>query len=322
MLRSRLIGVGSYLPEKVVSNDDLSKIVDTSDEWIYERTGIKRRHILSEEESTSTISLKAAKQALSMSGLTGRDIDLIILATATPDKTFPATAAIIQRELGSQGSAFDIQAACSGFLYAMTIADSMLKNRQAKTALVIGAESLSRITNWKDRNTCVLFGDGSGAAIFRAEESKENIEGFGIYDMIIRSDGNQFDLLCSSGGAATSEDCGKITMNGREVYRHAVTNLTAIAEEILTRNNLSHKDLDWFVPHQANMRIIESVVQKIGISMDKVILTIEDTANTSAASIPIALTKGFQEGKIKEGDLILLDAMGGGFTWAAGLLRV
>lgn len=322
MLRSRLLGVGSYLPERIVTNDDLAKIVDTSDEWIYERSGIKRRHILAEDECTSTSSIKAAKEALAMSGLKGEDIDLIILATATPDKTFPATAAIIQRELGAKGAAFDIQAACSGFLYAMSIADSMLKNRQATTALVIGAESLSRITNWQDRNTCVLFGDGAGAAIFRAEEATDSIQSFGIHDMIIRSDGNQFDLLCSSGGAATSEDCGKITMNGREVYRHAVTNLTSIAEEILTRNHLSHQDLDWFIPHQANMRIIESVVQKIALPMDKVILTIEDTANTSAASIPIALAKGFTDGKLKAGDLILFDAMGGGFTWAAGLLRL
>ncbi len=322
MLRSRFLGVGSYLPAKIVTNDDLAKIVDTSDEWIYERTGIKRRHQLAPDESTSVIALKAARQALSMANLNGEDIDLIILATATPDKTFPATAALLQRELGAKGAAFDIQAACSGFLYATSIADSMLKNRLAKTALVIGADSLSRITNWSDRNTCVLFGDGAGAAIFRAEEGNEDINSFGIHDMIIRSDGNQFDLLCSDGGAATSEKCGKITMNGREVYRHAVTNLTDIAEEILARNHLTHQDLDWFIPHQANIRIIESVVQKIAMPMEKVILTIEDTANTSAASIPIALDKGLRDGRIKAGDLVLLDAMGGGFTWAAGLLRI
>jgi len=325
MLTSRMIGFGSFLPSKIVTNDDLAKMVDTSDEWIFTRTGIRTRHIAGDGESTSTLAIEAAKNALKSAKMEASDIDLIVLATATPDKTFPATASLIQKAIGGSKTcaAFDVGAACSGFVYALSCADGMLKGGLAKTALVIGAETLSRICDWTDRTTCVLFGDGAGAVVLKAfEEDEHSIKNKGVYENIIRSDGSMFDLLVSTGGASTSEFCGKITMNGREVYKHAVNNISNIILELLAKNNLKTTDIDWYVPHQANIRIIESIADKINIPLERFILTIDKTANISSASIPIALDTGIKSGRIKSGDLIMMATMGGGFTWSAGLVRI
>ena len=320
---SQLAGCGSYLPQNVVTNDDLAKKVDTTDEWIIARTGVKQRHFVADEEFTSDIALEASKRALEHAGVDGAEIDLIVVGTTTPDRTFPATAVRLQKDLGcGSGAAFDVQAVCSGFIYALSIVDSMIQTGQAKTALVVGADTLSRLINWQDRTTCVLFGDGAGAVVVKAVEVEEqSTDNAGILSTHIHSDGNLEELLYCDGGPSTTQSSGYITMVGKEVFRHAVTNLAAVVNEALEANDLHNSDIDWLVPHQANKRIIDSTVKKLKMSMDKVILTVEDHANTSAASIPLALDHGVREGLIKRGDLLLMEAMGGGLTWGAALVR-
>lgn len=322
-LRSRIIGIGSFLPERISTNDDMAKIVDTSDEWIVERTGIRVRHFADENMSSSVMAVKAAQQALDNAGVAGDDLDLIVLATVTPDKTFPATAVYVQAALGMKhGCAFDIVAACSGFLYALRMADNMIRLGQVKTALVVGVETLSKITDFKDRNTCVLFGDGAGCVVLRAEESKGTPADRGVLDTLIYSDGSYAPDLCSTGGPSTNHEVGYITMNGREVFRHAAVNMAEVSQEILDKNGVALDDVDWLVPHQANIRILEATAKRLGIPMEKVISTVGLHANTSAASIPLALAEGVKNGKIKEGQLLLLPGMGAGFTWGASLIRL
>lgn len=322
-LRSRIIGIGSFLPEHIRTNDDMAKIVDTSDEWIVERTGIRVRHFADENMSSSVMATKAAQQALANAGLTGDDLDLIVLATVSPDKTFPATAVYVQAALGmKRGCAFDVVAACSGFLYALRMADNMIRLGQVKTALVVGVETLSKITDFKDRNTCVLFGDGAGCVVLRAEEGKGTPADRGVLDTLIYSDGSYAPDLCSTGGPSTNHEVGYITMNGREVFRHAAVNMAEVSQEILEKNGVALADVDWLVPHQANIRILEATAKRLGIPMEKVISTVDLHANTSAASIPLALAEGVKSGKLKEGQLLLLPGMGAGFTWGASLIRL
>lgn len=327
--RSVVRAVGGYLPEKIVTNEDLEKLVDTSDSWIEERTGIKERRIAAEGELTSNLGLKAARQALERAGMDATEIDLIILATSTPDNTFPATAVTIQAELGiTSGAAFDLQAVCSGFVFAMTTADQYIRTGQAKNVLVIGAETFSRILDWEDRTTCVLFGDGAGAVILSSvpedgpelgmEDSKTKR---GIIASRLRSDGRYRDKLYVDGGPSSTQTTGFLRMHGREVFRHAVTNISDVIEETLETANLSIDDIDWFVPHQANERILVGTAKKIGLPFEKVIMTVARHGNTSAASIPLALNEAHEAGKIKPGDMVLLEAMGGGFTWGAVLVK-
>lgn len=321
-LRSRIAGVGSFLPEHVSTNDDMAKIVDTSDEWIVERTGIHVRHFADENTSSSVMAIKAAEQALKAANMTGDDLDMIVVATITPDKTFPSTAVYVQAGLGMKhGYAFDVSAACSGFLYALRAADNAIRLGQAKTALVVGVETLSRITDFKDRNTCVLFGDGAGCVVLRAEEGDGTSADRGVLDTLIYSDGGYAPDLCATGGPSTNHDVGYITMNGREVFRHAAVNMAEVSVEILEKNGVALDDVDWLVPHQANIRILEATAKRLNIPMEKVISTVGLHANTSAASIPLALAHGVQEGKIKAGQLLLLPGMGAGFTWGASLIR-
>lgn len=321
-LRSRIAGVGSFLPEHVSTNDDMAKIVDTSDEWIVERTGIHVRHFADENTSSSVMAIKAAEQALKAANMTGDDLDMIVVATITPDKTFPSTAVYVQAGLGMKhGYAFDVSAACSGFLYALRAADNAIRLGQAKTALVVGVETLSRITDFKDRNTCVLFGDGAGCVVLRAEEGDGTPADRGVLDTLIYSDGGYAPDLCATGGPSTNHDVGYITMNGREVFRHAAVNMAEVSVEILEKNGVDLDDVDWLVPHQANIRILEATAKRLNIPMEKVISTVGLHANTSAASIPLALAHGVQEGKIKAGQLLLLPGMGAGFTWGASLIR-
>lgn len=323
--RSLIQSVGGHLPEKILTNADLTKMVDTSDEWITERTGIKERRIAAEGELTSDLALKAAKQAIERAGIEATDIDLIILATSTPDQTFPATAVTIQAALGiTQGAAFDVQAVCSGFVFALTTADQYIRSGQAKCVLVIGAETFSRILDWQDRTTCVLFGDGAGALLVKAEpvdEKQEDNGQSGIIASCLRSDGRYRDKLYVDGGPSSTQTTGHLRMEGREVFRHAVTNISDVIEETLEQSGLTIDDVDWFVPHQANQRILAGTAKKLGLPMDKVIITVAEHGNTSAASIPLALNVGYEAGKIKPGDMVLLEAMGGGFTWGAVLLR-
>lgn len=319
--RSVLKAVGGFLPEKIVTNADMEKIVDTSDEWIRERTGIKERRIAADHEKTSDLAIKAARQALERANMPAEEIDLIILATSTPDNTFPATAVTIQAELGiTGGAAFDMQAVCSGFVFAMTTADQFIRSGQAKNVLVIGAETFSRLLDWQDRTTCVLFGDGAGAVILSAlpvEEAPDH----GILASRLRSDGRYRDKLYVDGGPSTTQTTGHLRMHGREVFRHAVTNISDVIEETLEEAGLNIGDVDWFVPHQANERILVGTAKKIGLPFEKVIMTVAYHGNTSAASIPLALNEAYEAGKIKPGDMILLEAMGGGFTWGAVLLK-
>lgn len=324
---SRLVGCGSYLPEKLLTNDDLAKIVDTSDEWITERTGIKQRYIAAEGQLTSDLAREAALKALDYAGVKASDLDLIVIGTTTPDDTFPATAVKLQAQLGMNGgAAFDLQAVCSGFIYALSVVDSMIRAGQAKTALVIGAETMSRILDWEDRGTCVLFGDGAGAVVVRAEngigenEPRRNLRR-GILSTHIHSDGNYRDILLCSGGVSSTGHAGVIKMAGKEVFRHAVNNLSEVVGEALAANNLTAADIDWLVPHQANQRIIEGTRRKLGLDAKKLVLTIDRHANTSAASIPLALDTAVRDGRIQEGDLVLMEAMGGGLTWGAALAR-
>jgi 3-oxoacyl-[acyl-carrier-protein] synthase-3 len=319
-LRSRLLGCGSYLPEKIVTNDDLAKYVDTSDEWITTRTGIKQRHMVSDDELTSDLARKAALNAIEHAGIDVQEIDLIVLGTTTPDNTFPSTATKLQAQLGlTHGFALDVQAVCSGFMYAMAMADSFLKTGQAKTALVIGAESFTRLLDWEDRTTCVLFGDGAGAVILRAEEGDNNAPG--IISTHLHSDGRYQDILMVDGGPSSTQTTGHVRMAGKEVFRHAVVNLTEVVKEALAANDLSAADVDWIVPHQANKRILDGTAKKLKIDPNKVIVTVDRHANTSAASIPLALDEAVRDGRIKRGDLLILEAMGGGLTWGSALVR-
>lgn len=312
-------GVGAYLPERVVTNDELAKIVDTSDEWIVGRTGIRERRIAADNESTSTMGAAAARQALERAGLSPGDVDLIITATATPDLTFPATAALIQRELGIEnGAAFDVSAACAGFIYGLTLADSLMATDQAHTALVIGAEKLSCFLDWTDRSTCVLFGDGAGAVVLTREDGGVR----GLIGHQIRTDGRYMDILYSDGGPSTNGKVGHVRMTGKEVYRHAVTKMADAVEQVCARERIALCDIDWFIPHQANLRIIEVVAERLKISMEQVIVTISTHGNTSAASIPLALSEALGDGRIKRGDLLCLASLGGGISWGASLLRL
>jgi len=321
LIRSVFKGSGSALPVKCMSNDELAELVDTSDAWIRERTGIAMRHIAGEGETTGTLATAAARAALADAGIAPSEVDLIILATATPDSTFPATAATVQAELGCNGGiAFDVAAVCSGFLYALATADSLLRTGMAKCALVIGAETFSRILDWEDRATCVLFGDGAGAMVLRAEEVPE--DGPGVLASRLHADGAHRDLLHTDGGPSTTGTVGKVRMKGREVFRHAVVNLAAVLREVLEATGHAATDVDWVVPHQANLRILDATARKLGLPFDKVIVTVDRHANTSAASVPLAFDVARRDGRIKAGDLVMLEAMGGGFTWGASLLRV
>ncbi|WP_448128744.1 beta-ketoacyl-ACP synthase III [Wolbachia pipientis] len=317
MNKSFILSTGSYLPRKMLSNNEIASIVETSDEWIRQRTGIVQRHIADEGELTSDLAVNAAKSAIEKAKISVDEIDLIIVATTTPDKTFPSCATIVQSKLKCKNAfAFDVQAACSGFIYAVTVADSLIKsNNRIKYALVIGAEIMSRIVDWEDRSTCVLFGDGAGAVVMKSEMGRSGIISTNLY-----SDGN-VDILCTNGGISSTGDSGKICMNGREVFKHAVDKLTASVEETLKCNNLKITDIDWLIPHQANIRIIEAVVKKLDFPIEKVINTVDKHANTSAASIPLALDYAIQESKIKSGNLALLISIGAGLTWGSVLLH-
>ena len=317
-LRAVIKGTGSALPENRVSNAELAARVDTSDEWIVERTGIKFRHIAAPHETTATLATDAARKALDSAGMTAADIDLIIVATATPDQTFPASATIVQHALGCNGGvAFDVAAVCSGFLYAFSVAESMIRAGSAKNALVIGSETFSRILDWEDRTTCVLFGDGAGAVVLCGEIGTR-----GVIATRLHADGKHNELLYVDGGPSTTGTVGKLRMKGREVFRHAVTNLANVMTETLAVAEIDASDVDWVVPHQANARIIDATAKKLGLDPAKVVMTVDQHANTSAASVPLALDVAVRDGRIKAGDIIVLEAMGGGFTWGASVVRM
>ncbi|QYE33669.1 ketoacyl-ACP synthase III [Polymorphobacter sp. PAMC 29334] len=320
--RSVILGTGSYLPDRILTNSDLAASVDTTDEWIVERTGIRQRHIAADGELTSDLGAAAARRALAAAGLTADDVDLIVVATATPDQTFPSCATVIQHKLGMvRGVAFDVAAVCSGFLYALSVADAMLVTGAANTALVIGAETFSRLLDWSDRGTCVLFGDGAGAVVLRAENAPGTSADRGILASKLHSDGRYNDLLYVDGGPGSTGTVGKLRMKGREVFRHAVTNLASVMTETLAAAGLAATDVAWVVPHQANLRILEGTAKKLGLPIERVIVTVDGHANTSAASVPLALDAAVRDGRIKRGDLLILEAMGGGFTWGAAAVR-
>ncbi len=320
-IRSVVRGIGSYLPERILSNADLACRVETSDDWIVQRTGIRQRHIAAEGEYTSHLALKAAERALADAGFAARDIDLIVLATATPDQTFPATAVTVQAELGiTRGAAFDLQAVCSGFVFALATADAHLKTGAFQRALVIGAETFSRILDWEDRGTCVLFGDGAGAMIIEAVQV-DDAKGAGLITHHLRSDGRHRSKLYVDGGPSTTGTAGHLRMEGREVFKHAVGMITDVIVDAFAATGESADSIAWFVPHQANRRIIDASAQKLGIAPEKVVITVDLHGNTSAASIPLALDVAVKDGRVKRGDLVLLEAMGGGFTWGSALIR-
>ena len=322
LIRSVVIGCGSYLPEKIVSNDELAKRVETTDEWIRRRTGIQRRHIAAPQEKTSDLALAAARAALANAKIEASSLDVIILATTTPDNTFPATATKVQAALGlTHGFAFDVQAVCSGFVYALAVADNFIRLGQATRALVIGAETFSRLLDWSDRGTCVLFGDGAGAVVLEAAEGKGDANDRGILSTHLHSDGRSYDLLYTDGGPGSTGTTGHVKMEGQEVFRHAVQRLSEVVDEALAANKLKPEQIDWLVPHQANQRIIDGTAHKLNLPPERVVTTIADHANTSAASIPLALAVASADGRLKQGQLVLLDAMGGGFTWGAALVR-
>ena len=325
MTGSRILGSGSALPERIVTNAELAAKIDTSDEWIVERTGIRQRHIAGDDETTATLAIEAARKALYDAGLDAKDIDLIVLATATPDNTFPATATKVQNALGCNGGiAFDVAAVCSGFLYALTTADSLLKTGQARRALVIGAETFSRILDWEDRTTCVLFGDGAGAIVLEAAGANSAVQSgsSGVIASRLHADGAQHDLLFVDGGPSTTQTVGHLRMKGREVFRHAVVNLATVLGEVIEEAGISSSEIDWIVPHQANARILDATAKKLGIDPEKVVVTVDQHANTSAASVPLAYDVARRDGRIKNGDLVMFEAMGGGFTWGASLVRI
>jgi 3-oxoacyl-[acyl-carrier-protein] synthase III len=321
--RSVVLGIGSALPARAVTNAELAEKVDTSDEWIVQRTGIKKRHIAAEGESSSTLGFAAAEAALADAKLTSADIDLIVVATTTPDLTFPSTATNIQSRLGmTHGAAFDVQAVCSGFVYGVTIADKFLSSGSHKRALVIGVDTLSRIVDWNDRTTCVLFGDGAGAVVLEAQDQKGDVKtDRGVLTSHLRSDGRHGPKLCTTGGTSTTGSAGVITMEGKEVFKHAVGMITDVITDAYAATGFTSDDLNWFVPHQANKRIIDSSAEKLGIAPEKVVITVDRHGNTSAASIPLALATAYGDGRIKKGDLVMLEAMGGGFTWGSVLIR-
>ena len=315
--RSVIRGVGSALPRRRVSNEELAQTVDTTDQWIVERTGIRSRYVAGDGETTASLATDAARRALDHAGLAATDIDLIVLATATPDQTFPSSATKVQAALGIDDCiAFDVHAVCTGFLYALSVADSMLRSGNAGKALVIGAETFSRILDWEDRGTCVLFGDGAGALVLASEEGER-----GILATKLHADGRHNDLLFVDGGPSTTGTVGKLRMKGREVFRHAVVNLAEVLNEVLAEAGLSADDVDWVVPHQANARILDATARKLGLPAEKVVVTVDEHANTSAASVPLALDTAVRDGRIKQGDIVVLEAMGGGFTWGAAALR-
>jgi 3-oxoacyl-[acyl-carrier-protein] synthase-3 len=316
-VRSVVLGTGSALPKRQVTNDELAETVDTSDQWIVERTGIRSRYIAGEGETTASLATEAARGALAQAGLAAPDIDLIVLATATPDQTFPSSATKVQAALGIDDCiAFDVHAVCTGFLYALSVADSMLRSGNAKKALVIGAETFSRILDWEDRATCVLFGDGAGALVLSAEETPG-----GILATRLHADGRHNDLLFVDGGPSTTGTVGKLRMKGREVFRHAVVRLADVLNEVLAAAGLTSADVDWVVPHQANARILDATAKKLGLPPEKIVVTVDRHANTSAASVPLAFDTAVKDGRIKRGDVVVLEAMGGGFTWGAAALR-
>jgi len=316
-LRSMVLGVGSALPRRRVDNEELAQTVDTTDAWIVERTGIRSRYVAGEGETTATLATDAARKALDHAGIAATDIDLIVLATATPDQTFPSSATKVQAALGINDCiAFDVHAVCTGFLYALSVADSMLRSGNATKALVIGAETFSRILDWEDRGTCVLFGDGAGALVLSSEESDG-----GILATKLHADGRHNDLLFVDGGPSTTGTVGKLRMKGREVFRHAVVNLAQVLNEVLAAANLTADDVDWVVPHQANARILDATAKKLGLPPEKIVVTVDRHANTSAASVPLAFDTAVKDGRIKRGDIVVLEAMGGGFTWGAAALR-
>ncbi len=320
--RAKVAGIGAYLPERVVTNDELAARIDTSNEWIIERTGIHRRHVAADDEATSDLALNAAVAALDSAGMDAQDVDLIVLATTTPDSTFPATATKVQAALGiTHGAAFDVQAVCAGFVYALSVANNQIVLGQAKNALVIGAETFTRLLDWDDRGTCVLFGDGAGAVVLAGEPLDGDANQRGVLSTHLHSDGRHYNLLYVDGGPSTTQDTGHVRMLGPEVFKHAVNKLSHVVHEALEANGMEANDIAWFVPHQANKRIIDGTAKKLGVPMDKVILTVQDHANTSAASIPLALEAGVADGRIKEGELILIEAIGGGLSWGAGVIR-
>ena len=322
IIRSVIRGVGAYLPKRVMTNNDLAHLVDTTDEWIKERTGIQQRHIAGDEELTSDLGIAASRQALIRSGIDPVDIDLVICATATPDRTFPATAVRIQAGLGvTKGAAFDVQAVCSGFIFGLNVADNFLKTGQSKRAIVVGAETFSRILDWKDRGTCVLFGDGAGAVVLEAQSQLGSREDRGILATRIRSDGRFEELLYVDGGPGSTRTTGHLRMNGREVFRHAVQKISSVIEETLVTTGYAPDEIDLYVPHQANKRILDGIAKKLGIPPGKVVITLAQHGNTSAASVPLALNQAFEDHRLREGSLILMEAMGGGFTWGAALAR-
>lgn len=321
MIRSVITGTGSALPARRVSNAELAQTVETSDEWIVERTGIRFRHIASPDETTGTLAYDASKAALAAAGCAAQDIDLIVLATATPDQTFPSTATKVQALLGIDDCvAFDVAAVCSGFLYAVQVADSMIRSGVARRALVIGSETFSRILDWEDRTTCVLFGDGAGAIVLEAQDTADE-GGRGILTTKLHADGRHNELLYVDGGVSTTGTVGKLRMKGREVFRHAVTNLAAVMTESLAMAGIEAADVDWVVPHQANARILDATARKLGLAPERVVVTVDQHANTSAASVPLALDVAVRDGRIRQGQIVVLEAMGGGFTWGAAVVR-
>jgi 3-oxoacyl-[acyl-carrier-protein] synthase-3 len=325
MMKSVFTGCGAYLPQRKVSNEELAKTVDTTDEWIIARTGISNRHIAADGEMTSDLAYAAAVDALASAGLAASELDLIVLATATPDQTFPATATRVQARLGVAGiPAFDVQAVCSGFIYALAVADNFIKAGQARNVLVIGAETFSRILDWEDRTTCVLFGDGAGAVVLRAEDvtgADGDAEARGIMSTHLHADGRHHDKLYVDGGPSSTGTAGFLRMQGKEVFRHAVANMASVVVEALEANDLQADDIDWLVPHQANRRIIDHTAKRLKMPAEKVVLTVSEHGNTSAASVPLALNEAVSDGRIKQNDVILMEAMGGGFTWGAVLAR-
>ncbi len=323
MIRSQIVGCGAYLPQTVLTNAELARRVDTSDEWIRERTGIHQRYVARDGEKTSDLALEAARKALASAGMDAGEIDLIVCATTTPDETFPATATTLQARLGmTRGAAFDVQAVCSGFIYGMAVADNFIKCGQAKTVLLVGAETMSRLLDWNDRTTCVLFGDGAGAVVLQAKDGKGDNTDRAVLNTKIYSDGRLHDLLYVDGGPSSTQTTGHLRMQGKEVFRHAVTNISNAISASAKEAGLSIADIDWFVPHQANQRILDGTARKLGIPAEKVISTVAQHGNTSAASVPLALATAIGDGRIKQGQLVLLEAMGGGFTWGASLVRL
>jgi 3-oxoacyl-[acyl-carrier-protein] synthase-3 len=322
VIRSRITGTGAFLPDNIVTNDDLARRVDTSDDWIRERTGIRQRHIAKDGQTTSDLALGAARAALADAGIDAGELDLIIVATTTPDRSFPAVATMIQSRLGmTRGAAFDVQAVCSGFIYGLSLADSLIRTGQARTVLLIGAETMSRLLDWSDRGTCVLFGDGAGAVVLQAYDGKGDNSDQGILNTRIFSDGRLHDMLYTDGGVSLTRSAGLLRMQGKEVFKHAVTNIAAAIEASTQAAGIAIKDVDWFVPHQANQRILDGTAKKLGIDPARVVSTVAFHGNTSAASVPLALVTAVRDGRIKRGDLVLLEAMGAGFTWGAALIR-